>query len=179
MGTNDARVLLGQIVAAHGVRGHVLVRTYTDAPEDIATYGALEDESGELQFELSVVRNTPKGVVARIAGVDDRTAAEALRGTRLYIDRERLPPTGEEEFYYSDLIGLKVERADGTSMGEVVAVYNFGAGDILEIRSAGAVRNTEMVPFTRAFVPEIDLSAGRLTVAMPAESSDGEGPEGP
>ncbi len=164
-----ARVLLGQIVAAHGVRGHVLIRTYTDAPEDIASYGPVWDEPGERQFDIAVVRATAKGVIAHIAGVDDRNAAEALRGTRLFIERERLPATGVEEFYHSDLIGLTAARPDGTPIGEVIAVHNFGAGDILEIRLAD-VRTTEMVPFTRAFVPDVDLAGGRLTVAMPSES---------
>ncbi|MCL4765670.1 MAG: ribosome maturation factor RimM [Hyphomicrobiaceae bacterium] len=173
MGAEPARVLLGQISAAHGVRGHVLIRTYTDAPEDIAAHGPLWDEAGERQLEVAVVRVTSKGVVARIAGVNDRNAAEGLRGTRLFIERERLPPTGEEEFYHSDLVGLGAIAPDGTPLGEVIAVHNFGAGDILEIRLAGA-RSTAMVSFTRAFVPDVDLAGGRLTVAMPVESGEGE-----
>ena len=155
MGTKASRVLLGQIGPAHGVRGHVVVRTYTAAPEDIASYGALEDESGRQHFEIEVVRVTSKGIVARIAGVEDRNAAEALRGTRLFIARDRLPPTEEEEFYHSDLIGLSAFKPDGTRIGQVIAVHNFGAGDILEIRLAGS-RSTEMVPLTRACVPNDD-----------------------
>lgn len=166
-----ARILLGEIGAAHGVRGHVLIRTYTEAPEDIASYGALEDEPGARSFEVSVVRVTPKGIVARIAGVDDRNAAETLRGTKLYIERDWLPPTEEEEFYHSDLIGLSVYRPDGTRLGEVIAVHDFGAGNILEFRLEDD-GTTDMVPFTRAFVPEVDLSAGRLVIAMPAESGE-------
>ena len=167
-----APVLIGQITSAHGVRGHVLIRTYTDLAEDIASYGPVWDETGERQFELALVRITPKGVIARITGIDDRTAAEALRGTRLFIGRERLPPTGgAEEFYHSDLIGLNAIRPDGTPMGEVIAVHNFGAGDILEIRQVGA-RSTEMVPFTHAFVPNVDIAEGRLTVALPSEGEE-------
>lgn len=175
MGPKAARILLGEIGPAHGIRGHVLVRTYTEAPEDIASYGALEDVSGTRQFEISIVRVTPKGIVARITGVQDRNAAEALRGTGLYIERDRLPPTEEEEFYHSDLIGLSAVKPDGTPMGEVIAVHNFGAGDILEIRLEGS-RTTEMVPFTRDFAPEVDLSAGRLTITMPA-AEEPEQPE--
>ncbi len=173
MGVAAARVLLGQIAAAHGVRGHVLIRSFTDPPEDIAAHGPLWDESGERQLEIAIVRVTPKGVVARIAGVDDRGAAEALRGERLFIERARLPPTGEEEYYHADLVGLLAVAPDGAELGEVIAVHNFGAGDILEIRMAGA-RTTEMVPFSRAFVPEVDLTRGRLTIAMPPESEKGE-----
>lgn len=169
MGKRAARVLLGQITAAHGVRGHVVIRTYTEVPEDIASYGPLEDEPGERQFEIEAVRVTPKGVIARIRGVDDRNAAEALRRTRLFIERERLPSTEADEFYHSDLVGLKATKPDGTLMGEVIAVHNFGAGDILEIRLAKG-GGTEMVPFTRAFVPNVDLGEGRLTVDLPQES---------
>lgn len=161
------RILLGEIGPAHGIRGNVLIRTYTEAPEDIASYGPLEDESGRRQIELEVVRVTPRGVVARISGIEDRNAAEALRGTRLYIQRDRLPPTEEEEYYHSDLIGLDVFRPDGERMGEVIAVHNFGAGDILEIRLVDK-RTTEMVPFMRDFVPEVDVQGGRLTVDIPA-----------
>src|SRR5690606_15546561 len=138
----------------------------------IASYGALQDEQGARSFEISVVRVTPKGVVARIAGVENRTAAEALRGTKLYIERDRLPPTEEEEeFYRSDLIGLTAFNPEGVRLGEVIAVHNFGAGDILEVRIE-TTRTTEMVPFTRAFVPEVDLSAGRIVIAMPVERGE-------
>lgn len=167
------RVLLGQITAAHGVRGHVLIRTHTDAPEDIASYGPLWDESGERQLEVAVIRVTPKGAIARVSGVADRNAAEALRGTRLFIERERLPPTEAEEFYHSDLVGLQAVRLDGAPMGEVIAVHNFGAGDILEILPADG-RSTEMVPFTRAFVPDVDIASGRLTIDLPSEGSEEE-----
>lgn len=173
MGAEPVRVLLGQIAAAHGIQGHVLIRTYTDSAEDIASYGPVWDESGERQFSIAVVRVMSKGVVARIKGINDRNAAEALRGTRLFIERDRLPAAGAEEFYHSDLIGLSAVRPDGVAIGEVIAVHNFGAGDILEIRAASA-RSTEMVPFTRAFVPDIDIAAGRLTLDMPPESGDEE-----
>lgn len=174
MSAAPARILLGRIRAAHGIRGHVLIHTFTEAPENIASYGPLEDGTGERQLEISVVRVTPKGVVARVAGVTDRNAAEALRGTELYVPRERLPPTEEEEFYHSDLLGLRAFQTDGSLFGEVIAVHNFGAGDILEIRRSDSHR-TEMIPFARAFVPEIDIAAGRITVAMPSEGEEDEG----
>ncbi|MGB3718955.1 MAG: 16S rRNA processing protein RimM [Proteobacteria bacterium] len=173
MSAAPARILLGRIRAAHGIRGHVLIRTFTEAPENIAAYGPLEDQTGERQFEVSVVRVTPKGVVARVAGVNDRNAAEALRGTELYVRRDRLPPTEEEEFYHSDLIGLRAFLLDGSLFGEVIAIHNFGAGDILEIRRPDTPR-TEMIPFARAFVPEVDIAAGRITVAMASEGEEDE-----
>jgi len=174
MGNDRPRIVLGHIAAAHGVRGDVLLHTYTEAPEDIVAYGSLADETGTRTFALELVRVTSKGVIARIAGVTDRNAAEALKGIRLYVDRDRLPAPIDDEFYHADLIGLQALDADGTPIGDVIGVHNFGAGDILEVRLTGR-KATEMVPFTRAFVPEIDLAARRLRLVLP--STDDEGPE--
>jgi 16S rRNA processing protein RimM len=167
-----SRVLLGQVTGAHGIRGEVLIRTYTAAPEGIAAYGPLSDAAGARQFRIAVVRVTAKGVVARIGGVADRTAAEALRGTALYVGRDRLPAAAEGEFYHADLIGLAAVAPDGGAIGEVVAVQNFGGGDLIEVRIAGSGA-TELVPFTDAFVPEVDLDGRRIVVVLPVEE-DGE-----
>jgi 16S rRNA processing protein RimM len=166
MSGSDGRILLGHISAAHGLKGEVLVKTYTGAPQDIAAYGPLESEDGGRRVALKVMRVTPKGVIARIAGVGDRTAAEALAGLRLYVERAALPPADEGEFYHADLLGLTAVSEDGTTVGEVVAVENYGAGDLLEIRLAGTGR-TELVPFTDAFVPTVDLAGRRVVVLMP------------
>lgn len=162
----DRRVLLGHISSAHGLRGEVLLKTYTGAPADIASYGALSDESGARRFEVRVVRVTDKGVIARIAGVGDRTAAEKLRGVKLYVGRDQLPEAIEGEYYHADLIGLSAVADDGRLIGEIVAIPNYGAGDLLEIRLDGT-RKTDLVPFTDACVPEVDLRAGRVVVRMP------------
>jgi 16S rRNA processing protein RimM len=106
-------------------------------------------------------------VVARLAAIADRTAAEALKGASLYVDRERLPAPGEGEFYHADLVGLAAVTPDGRPLGEVVAVHNHGAGDLLELRLAGSGR-TELVAFTDAFVPEVDLAARRVVLALPS-----------
>ena len=168
-----ARILLGRIAGAHGIRGDVLVHTYTEAPENIGAYGALSDASGTRQFKLRIVRVTPKGVIARVAGIDDRNAAETLKGVELYVNRDRLPAAAEGEFYHADLIGLAAVAPEGMQIGEIVAVQNFGAGDLLEIRLAASGK-IELVPFTEAVVPEIDIAAGRAVVAMPAASGDEE-----
>jgi 16S rRNA processing protein RimM len=177
MTSREPRVLLGRIKGAHGLRGEVLVQTFTETPEGIAAYGPLTDPAGARRLELMVVRVTDKGVIARVEGVRDRTAAEALKGTELWLDRERLPPPDDEEFYHADLVGLAVEKPDGTPLGTVVGVHNFGAGDLLEVRLSGT-RRTELVPFTKAFVPEVDIAAGRLVADMPAAdtTSPDEGP---
>ncbi len=166
------RIILGRIAGAHGIRGEVVIHAYTVAPEDIRAYGPLFDKAGGRSFEIANARVTAKGVVARLKGVGDRTAAEALKGVELYVDRDRLPAANEGEFYHADLIGLAAVDPTGKCIGEIVAVQNFGAGDLLEIRLAGSGK-TELIPFTDATVPEVDIAAGRVVVAMPA-ASDGE-----
>lgn len=164
-------VLLGRIVAAHGLKGDVVVHSFTAVPEDIAAYGPLLVHRDGKRLELEVVRVSEKGLIARIAGIGDRTAAEALKGTELWIERERLPPADEGEFYYADLIGLAAVSPDGQAIGRIVAVENFGAGDLLEVRLEGS-RRTEFVPFTDACVPEIDLAGGRVVVQLPTTAGD-------
>lgn len=159
-------ILLGHISTAHGIRGEVVIKSYTADPADIASYGPLLDKSGNRIHEIKNARVVKKGVIARLKGLDDRTAAEALRGTELYVSRDRLPEPDEDELYHMDLIGLEAVGPEGEAVGEVVAVQNFGAGDLLEIRLAGKTR-TEFVPFDRHFVPEIDVDAGRVVVVMP------------
>lgn len=163
--SNDL-ILLGHISTAHGIRGEVVIKSYTAEPKDIATYGPLSDQTGTRTFEITSARVATKGVIARLKGVDDRNAAEALRGTELYVERDRLPEPDEDEVYHADLIGLEAVTADGTVVGEVVALQNFGAGDLVEIRLAGQSR-TEFVPFDAHFVTDIDLDQGRVTVVMP------------
>ena len=174
MTTDKRRVLLGEIGPAHGIRGEVLVRSYTGAPGDIAAYGPLKDETGCKTLTLDVVRLTDKGVVVRVAGVGDRTAAEKLRGTKLYVARDKLPATEAGEYYHNDLIGLEAVTAEGDPFGHVVAVQNFGAGDLIEIRLAGS-KATELIPFEAAFVPHVDIGQGRLTVVLPIAVEGGEG----
>ncbi len=164
--TTARRILLGQIASAHGIRGEILVRTFTGDPAAIATYGPLSDKSGTRSFRLKIVRVTDKGVIARVEGVADRTAAEPLKGTELYVERSKLPPPADDEFYHADLVGLGVELEDGTAYGIVRAVVNFGAGDLVEVSRAG-LPSSELIPFTKANVPTIDFSVGRITIVPP------------
>jgi 16S rRNA processing protein RimM len=168
-GDRDGRILLGRIVAAHGVRGEVLVRSYADTPEAIGAYGPLAAPGAGRALELRVLRVTAKGVVARVAGISDRNAAEALAGTDLYVDRAQLPAAGEGEFYHADLIGLAAVAPDGGEVGRVVAVHNFGAGDLIEVALVDS-RRTEHIPFNDDFVPEVDLAEGRIVVVLPEPS---------
>ena len=163
---NKRRILLGHIAGAHGIRGDVVIKAYTEAPGDIASYGPLTSEDGRRQFELRVVNVTPKGVVARVKGVSDRNGAEALKGCALYVDRDRLPAAEDGAFYYEDLVGLQVFAPDGAEIGRITAVHNFGAGDLIEVAPPGGGKS-DMVPFTDACVPTVDIAGRRVVVVMP------------
>lgn len=165
------RVLLGDIGAAHGLKGEVRLRSFTQEPAAIADYGPLEDETGSNAIEIESVRPGPKGLIARIKGVSTREGAEALTGTKLYIGRDRLPPPAEDEWYHSDLVGLAAYDAFEVQIGTVVAVYNFGAGDIIEIKPISGGDNL-LLPFTDATVPEIDTEERRLTLVLPEADED-------
>lgn len=172
--TAQRRILLGQISGAHGIKGEVLLKTHTGTPEAIADYGPLSDVQGR-PFVIHLVRVTPKGVVARVKGVTDRTAAEALKGTELFTTRENLPDPDDDEFYHADLIGLVAVGPDGAAVGTVTAVVNHGAGDLIEIALSGS-RQTELVPFTKANVPEVDLARSQIVVRLPESSDDADLP---
>lgn len=160
------KVLLGEISSAHGIRGEVLIRTHTAEPEGISAYGDLETEDGRKRFTIKIRRVTPKGVVAAIGGVADRNAAEALRGTKLFVDRAKMPEPEAGEYYHSDLIGLAAHSAEGGLLGRVVAIVNYGAGDLVEIRMEGSSK-TELIPLIEAYVPAIDVAGGRMTIVLP------------
>ena len=164
-GPDGNRVCVGQIGGANGVRGWVRLASYTADPADIASYGPLSDETGERTFGVTVKRVAKGIVIAAIDGVSDRNAAEKLAGLRLYVDRAALPPAGEDEFYRADLIGLAAVTPDGAPLGRIVAVDDYGAGDVIELRlpEGGSV----LVPFTQAVVPVVDIAAGRLVIDPP------------
>ncbi len=163
----DTRVCVAQIGAAHGLKGEVRLWSFTEDPAAVAQYGALETEDGSRRLDILHLKAAKDHFVVRLRGVDDRNAAEALRNTKLYIARERLPATDDGTFYHVDLIGLTAVDPQGADIGEVIAVQNFGAGDIIEIRRAD--HSTVFFPFTDAVVPEIDIAAGRMTIVPPEE----------
>jgi 16S rRNA processing protein RimM len=165
MDEQNKRVCVGVVAGAHGVRGALRIKSFTAEPEDIASYGPVEDERGQRQFTLQLIGSGKGVVIARIAGVDDRDRAEAMRGLRFYLPRAALPPTDEDEYYHADLIGLEATLADGTAIGRVRAVHDFGAGDTLEIERP--IGQPAMVPFTRAVVPVVDLTGGKLVLDPP------------
>jgi 16S rRNA processing protein RimM len=167
---ND-KVLVAKFGAPHGVRGDVKLWSFTEDPLAIAAYGPLESADGRT-FEIESLRPAKDFLVARVAGVNDRSAAEALRNVELYVARERLSAIEDEETWYiSDLIGLAAQTPDGAQVGTVVAVHNFGAGDVIEIAPADG-GPTIMLPFTESAVPEVNVKADRVVVVLPSEGDD-------
>ena len=162
------RVCLGVIAGAHGVRGLVKIKSFTEDPEDVAAYGPVCDETGRKRFVLKI-KGLVKGLVlAELEGIRDRDQAQALHGLHLYVARGALPRLeAGETFYQADLIGLAAEDPEGRPLGRVVAVPNFGAGDLLEVLDPERV--SQFYPFTRAVVPEVDVAAGRVVIRPPAE----------
>ncbi len=179
----EFKVCLGVISGAHGIRGEVKIKAFGDDPLAINAYGPLSDEAGRTTLEITSVRPNKGGVIARIAGVADRNQAEALKGLKLYIARSALPEAAEDEYYHADLIGVRVELSDGKAIGRVIAVQDFGAGPMLEIRLSGPApsgakgEQTLLAPFTWEIVPEVDLAGGRLILDPPPGLL--EGPERP
>ncbi len=164
--TLGARVCLGQIGAAHGVRGEVRLRSFTSDPVSIADYGPFETEDGRV-IEIEALRPAKDHFVARLAGIRDRDAASALTNVKLYVARERLPQTDDpDEFYHADLVGLAAVDQSGNVLGTVIAIFNFGAGDLIEVRPQNGGR-TELVPFDAAHVPEIDIAGGKIVIDPP------------
>ena len=163
MGDGTRRILVGEIGRPHGVRGLVKLRSFTADPAAIGAYGPLTDATGERRFSLELLGDG----LARVEGVADRDAAARLTGTRLYVERDRLPPPGEEEFYLADLIGLQAATEAGEALGRVRDVADHGAGTFLVLEGPPE----RMVPFTRAAVPVVDIAAGRLVVVLAAEAS--------
>jgi 16S rRNA processing protein RimM len=170
---SEERVLLGVFGAAHGVRGEVRVKSYTADPSAIASYRPLNGEDGEAIDIVSARPLKDDMLVVRVKGVGDRSAAERLNGRRIYAPRAALGAVEEDEFFHADLIGLVAETADGEALGRVTGVYDFGAGDLLEVApERGAPR---LFPFTKAVVPRVDLAGGRVVIEPPPEVEAGDG----
>jgi 16S rRNA processing protein RimM len=158
------RVVVAAVAGAFGVRGEVRLKSFTAEPEAVADYGPLTDDRGRA-YEVTLDRPVKGGFAARLSGVATKEAADALRGTRLSVPRDRLPSLPDDEFYHADLIGLTVLDTGGVTLGRVKAVLDHGAGDLLEVQRPGG--DTALLPFTRAAVPTVDLTAGRVIADPP------------
>jgi 16S rRNA processing protein RimM len=168
-----APICVARIGAAHGVRGAVKLWTFTEDPLAVQRYGPLATKDGARQFEVMHAREAKGHLVATLKGVATREEAERLNGVELYIAREKLPETGADEYYHTDLIGLAAVNAADEPIGRVIAIHNFGAGDIIEIAPPNGA--SMLLPFTNAVVPTVDLANARVVIELPAEI-DGDTP---
>jgi 16S rRNA processing protein RimM len=162
-----AKICVARIGAAHGVRGDVKLWTFTEDPFAVKAYSPLSTKDGTRHFELASAREAKDHLIASFKGIDTREAAERLNGVELYIARDKLPATADDEYYHADLIGLTAVTTADELLGRVVAIHNFGAGDIIEIAPPSAT--TLLLPFTNAVVPTVDLANGRVVIALPEE----------
>jgi len=161
------RICVGAVAGAFGVKGEVRLKSFCADPGSIAAYAPLWTEDGTRSFSVRITRPIPGGLAAQLGGIATREQAEALRGLRLFADRDRLPALPDDEFYHADLIGLAVLDTGGAPLGRVRAVHNHGAGDILEIQAPGG--RAILLPFTRAIIPTVDLGSGRIIADPPEE----------
>ena len=167
------QICIARIGAPHGVRGAVKLWTFTEDPLAVKAYGPLVTKDGTRQFEVTHAREAKGHLVATLKGVTSRDEAERLNGIELYIAREKLPATSEDEYYHADLIGLAAVTPANEPLGRVIAIHNFGAGDIIEIAPPRGA--TMLLPFTNAVVPSVDLAGGRVVIELPKEI-DGDDP---
>jgi 16S rRNA processing protein RimM len=165
-------ICIARIGAAHGVRGAVKLWTFTEDPFAVKTYGPLLTKDGARSFEVATAREAKGHLVATLKGIATREEAERLNGIELYIAREKLPATGENEYYHADLIGLDAVNAADEPIGRVLAIHNFGAGDIIEIAPPQGA--TLLLPFTNAVVPTVDLTNRRVVIELPDEIAGDE-----
>jgi 16S rRNA processing protein RimM len=159
-------VCVGAIAGAYGVRGEVRLKSFTADAEAIADYAPLLTEDGSTSFSVTITRPIKNGLAARLSGVTTKEEADALRGTQLYVPRDRFPEPEDDEYYHADLIGLEVRDTGGTVLGRIKSVQNHGATDLLEIHGPG-LKSTVLLPFTLEAVPTVDIAAGRVIVDPP------------
>jgi len=161
------RICIGAVAGAFGVRGELRLKSFTATPEDIATYGPVTSQDGAQSYTITLTGQATKGaLIARLSGVATKEQADALRGLRLFVERDRLPALPDDEYYHADLIGLEVFDTGGTLLGRVKSVQNHGASDILEIHGPG-LKSTVLLPFTLEAVPTVDLASGRIIADPP------------
>jgi 16S rRNA processing protein RimM len=167
------KICVARIGAAHGVRGAVKLWTFTDDPFAVRDYGPLSTRDGARHFEVTSAREAKGHLVATFKGVTTREEAERLNGIELYVSREKLPATEDDEYYHTDLIGLAAVTTAGVTLGRVIAIHNFGAGDIIEIAPPSGM--TMLLPFSNAVVPIVDVAGGRVVIELPEEIEGEDG----
>ena len=174
MSTTPPRICIGVIVGAHGIKGGVRVKCFTDQPKAIGKYGPVQDESGQRRWKVRVQGESKGLALLALDGVGDRNMAETLKGVKLYVDRTQLPQGDEDEFLVADLVGCRAVAPDGKPLGQISEVFDFGAGEVLEVKGPGG---TFMVPFAHQFVPHVDVEARQVVIEPPVYAPDEEGEE--
>ncbi|MDA0782617.1 MAG: ribosome maturation factor RimM [Rickettsiales bacterium] len=159
-------ICIAKITSAHGIKGAVKIRSYTEDPLSIGDYPVLYNKDGSAEYELQIQSNNKEAVIAFIDGVNDRNEAEALKGKDLYVYRDDFEDVGENEFYYEDLVGLRVKLQNGTEYGEIISIQNYGAGDIVEIRLKKD-KKKELFSFTKDIFPNINIKSGSVIIVPP------------
>lgn len=163
---SDTMVLVGAIAGAFGVKGEVRLKSFTSEPEDIASYGPLFTEDGSQSFQVRLSGRLKNALSARLSGISSKEQADRMKGMKLFVPREAFPQLPDDEFYHADLIGLSVYDTGGGEIGAVKAVLNHGATDLLELRLT-ASNETALLPFTRDYVPTVDMVARKLIIDPP------------
>ena len=167
-------ILLGVVGGAHGIKGEVRIKSFTEDPTDIKAYGPLFDAKGN-KYTIRTARIQKNVVVVTINEISDRNGAELLNGIELFVDRSALPEDDEDEFYQSDIVGMAVESVDGAAIGTVIAFHDFGAGEVIEIKPERG--SSVMIPFSEAAVPDIDVER-RVMIVEPLAAGLVSDPEG-
>ncbi len=162
-----ADILLGVVLGAHGLRGEVKVRTFTETPERLAAYGSVHDARGRVYAVAHIKAIDAVSAIVQFDGVANRDAAERLKNCELFVTRAALPQTEAEEFYHADLVGLRVEDSEGRLIGHIRGIHNFGAGDVVDIERTDG--SEALLPFNRQFVPVVEVAAGRIVIVPPEE----------
>ncbi|HAT85185.1 MAG TPA: 16S rRNA processing protein RimM [Rhizobiales bacterium] len=168
----EGKVCIAQIGAPNGVRGDVRVKLFSDDPDNLKAYGPLHSADGSRSFKALSARPQKTVFIVRFAEITSRNDAESLNGTKLYIDRDKLPELEEEEFYHSDLMGLRAELEDGSDFGTVLAVHDFGAGELLDVAPKSG--KSILLPFTKEVVPTIDIANSKVVIVLPEGFLDGD-----
>lgn len=158
-------ICVGAVTGARGIKGDIRIKSFTDDPMAIGSYGPLYDKTGTQTFDLKLTGQAKGQLVGQIKGTPDRNAAEKLKGLQLFVPRDILPSPQDDEFYFSDLVGLRAEDTEGNALGTIQSVDNFGAGDVLEI--VGEVAGGLIVPFTKLTVPRVEIEQGRVVIDIP------------
>ena len=164
---SKVKVCVGTVSGPKGLDGSLRIRSYTTQPEDITSYGPVSDKTGKILYDIHILQSTKKGLVVKISGIEDRDAAEAIKGLDLYVSRGSLPELDEGEFYFSDLIGLDAVNLNGSLIGKVKSVDNFGAGNVMELEMRDG--NFRRLPFSLDVVPVVDIAGGLIVVKLPTE----------